>query len=385
MPEKMKVQCLEAFNTPYVLRTVDSPAAFTGCDLIIKVEAASYCHTDAVLAAGQMPPNPPEFPHIGCHEFAGQIISMPTYGLDSHFRPGDRVGVPGRSFHPCTKCYECMKGPSDETPDEDSLGYSPYCPHGKNLGISAPGGFREYAIVDHRQVVKIPDGMSSVETAPLMCAGLTIFQALRRACRDLKLPPQDVRVGIIGCGGGLGHLGLQFAAHMGFLKVVGVDNADAPLRLARQTIKKHELDPQVVRVVDARIDNAEMIKKELGAEFNDIESGDRGLDAVIILPENQKAFDYGMAMLRNHSICVVVAFPDKFQISPRDLIFRDITIVGSLTGTRKVLYEMLQFAARSNIRASIKTFPLEKLNELVEEYHKAEGGKLVIDMSLPAE
>lgn len=373
LPQLMKAQFLDAFNTPYALRSVPLPELTSPHDILIKVDAASYCHTDAVLAAGQMLPNPPSFPHIGCHEFAGTIVGLPPNSSSSSpsFRIGDRVGVPGRSFHPCGTCFECASGPTPEEPDADPPGYSVYCPRSHNNGLSGPGGFREYAVVDSRQVAPIPEGMSAVNTAALMCAGVTVYAALKRC--GLK-PGQ--RVGVMGCGGGLGHLGLQFAVNMG-LKVVGVDNADAPLQLARSIAEG-------ARIVDARAEKAADVVTQLGQEDGKQDRGDMGLDAVIVLPESQAAFDYGVALLRNHGKCVVVSFPEKgFHLSARDVVFRDISIVGSLVGSNKTLREMLQFAAEHNVKANMKTFPLSRLNDLVTEYNKGGGGKLAIDMALP--
>ncbi|KAK5633534.1 hypothetical protein RRF57_009248 [Xylaria bambusicola] len=283
----------------------------------------------------------------------------------------DRVGVPGRSYQPCGECFECAAGPAPETPDADPPGYSVYCSTALNNGISRDGGFREYAVVDSRQLSLIPDGLSAVDTAVLMCAGVTIYGALKRCA----LRPGQ-RIGIVGCGGGLGHLGLQFATEMG-LKVVGVDNADAPLKLARDLATP-------ARIVDARVESADEVVTKLGEEDGKRDRADMGLDSVIILPESQKAFDYGVGLLRNHGRCVLVSFPERgFHISARDVVFRDISIVGSLVGSNKTSREVLQFAAEHGVKAVLKTFSLAKLNDLVTEYHKGEGGKLVIDMSLP--
>ncbi|OIW29036.1 alcohol dehydrogenase-like protein [Coniochaeta ligniaria NRRL 30616] len=375
LPSEMKAQFLEAFNTPYVLRTVPLPVPTHPHDVLIKVDAASYCHTDAVLAAGLMPPNPPHFPHVGSHEFAGTVVALPPSSSSSSPSPwqvGDRVGVPGRSFHPCGACFECARGPSPQDPDADEPGYSVYCPRSLNNGISGPGGFREYAVVDGRQLAPVPDGMAAVDAAVLMCAGVTVYAALKR-CRLER----GQRVGVVGCGGGLGHLGMQFAVGMGF-RVTGVDAADAPLRLARSVVEGGK-----ARIVDARVDKAGDVVARMGEEDGKTDVGDMGLDAVIILPESQKAFDYGVGLLRNHGTCVVVSFPaEGFHFSARDVVFRDISIVGSLVGSNKLLREMLQFAARHGVRAKIKTFPLSGLNDLVSEYNKGEGGKLVVDMSL---
>ncbi|KAI0905056.1 alcohol dehydrogenase-like protein [Ustulina deusta] len=370
LPERMRAQFLDAFNTPYVLRSVPLPALDSQHDILIKVDAASYCHTDAVLAAGQMQPNPPRLPHVGCHEFAGTVVAL-SNDSSSTFGIGDRVGVPGRSFQPCGECFECAAGPTLEDPDADPPGYSVYCSKALNNGISRDGGFREYAVVDGRQLSPIPDNLSAVDTAVLMCAGVTIYNALQRCA----LQPGQ-RVGIVGCGGGLGHLGLQFATKMG-LKVVGVDNADAPLKVARDLATS-------ARIVDARVENADEIAVELGKEDGKKDRGDMGLDSVIILPESQKAFDYGVGLLRNHGKCVVVSFPERgFHVSARDIVFRDISIVGSLVGSNKTSRAVLRFAAEHEVKAVLKTFPLSRLNDLVAEYHKGEGGKLVIDMTLP--
>ncbi|KAI1420045.1 alcohol dehydrogenase-like protein [Xylaria sp. FL1777] len=370
LPESMRAQFLEAFNNPYVLRSVPLPALSSPHDVLIKVDAASYCHTDAVLSAGQMQPNPPSLPHVGCHEFAGTIVALPN-DSSSSFKIGDRVGVPGRSFHPCGECFECAAGPTQENPDADPPGYSVHCSKAMNNGISRDGGFREYAVVDSRQLSPIPNGLSAVDTAVFMCAGVTIYNALKRC----GLQPGQ-RVGIVGCGGGLGHLGLQFATKMGF-KVVGVDNADAPLKLAQDLATG-------ARIVDARVENADELAIELGGEDGKEDRGDMGLDSVIILPESQKAFDYGVGLLRNHGKCVVVSFPERgFHVSARDIVFRDISIVGSLVGSNKTSREVLEFAAEHGVKAVLKTFPLSRLNDLVVEYQKGEGGKLVIDMALP--
>ncbi|CZR54233.1 uncharacterized protein PAC_04116 [Phialocephala subalpina] len=368
LPKLMKAQFLDDFKKPYELRSVPLPSLTSPHDLLIKVDAASYCHTDAVLADGLMPPYPPSFPHVGCHEFAGTIVALPTSGLsNSSLKIGDRIGVPGRGFHPCESCFECL---SYHDPESDPPGFSVYCPKAKNHGISAVGGFQEYAVVDERQIAPIPEALNAIETAPLMCAGVTIYAAIKRC--GLK-PGQ--RLGILGAGGGLGHLGLQFATKMGF-KTYGMDNSEVALELARGL-------KTGATIVDVRTEEPEEVVRQIGEEDDKTVRGEMGLDAVIILPESQKAFDYGVNLLRNHGKCVVVSFPDKgFHFSAHAVVFRDISIIGSLVGSNKTLNEMLQFAAKHDVRAIVKKYPLSKLNELVEEYHKGGGGKLVIDLAM---
>lgn len=365
----MQAQVLEEYNRPYDFRSVPVPKPTAEYDVLVRVEASSYCHTDAVLASGQMKPNPPKFPHIGCHEFAGTVVEVsPRFSKTSpNVKVGDRVGVPGRAYGSCGKCLEC----ADEThPENDPAGFSMFCPQATSNGISKDGGFANYALVDARQISPLPGSMSAVDAAPLMCAGITIYAALKRC----QLSPGQ-RVGIIGCGGGLGHLGVQFANAMG-LRVTGVDAADGPLELATSVAG-------TARIVDARAEQASEVVEQMGTDDKRADRATMGLDAVIILPESQLAFDYGIQLLRNHGLCVVVSFPETpFALSARDLVFRDIRVVGTLLGSVRTIREMLEFAALHDIKAIKKTFPLAKLNDLVEEYHRGEGGKLVVDLSL---
>ncbi|KAK3710339.1 hypothetical protein LTR37_010405 [Vermiconidia calcicola] len=366
VPDQMKAQVLEAYNTPYTLKTLSTPQLRSENDILIKVDAAGYCHTDAVLAAGQMKPNPPNFPHIGSHELAGTVVAHPESpsAAAGSVPIGTRVGVPGRGYHVCGTCFECKSG------NEDDVGYSNRCPNGLSNGLSKNGGFAEYAVVDARQVAVLPDSMTAVTAAPLTCAGVTIYNALKR-CRLNS----GQRVGIIGAGGGLGNLGLQFADAMG-LRTTAVDAADGPLQVVKSLGTK-------ASIIDARATSAEDVVQQVGKEDKKTDRADMGLDAVIILPESQKSFEYGVELLRNHGLCVVVSFPENgFQVSARDLVFRDISVVGTLLGSRSTLQEMVAFAAEHNIKAVSRTYSLDKLNDLVDQYNKGEGGKLVVDMAL---
>lgn len=227
-----------------------------------------------------MKPNPPAFPHIGSHEFAGTVVAVPKTpsAAAKSYPGGTRVGVPGRGYHVCGTCFECRD------PNNDYEGFSNFCGKGLSNGLSKHGGF-EYAVVDARQVALLPDAMSAVDAAPLMCAGVTIYRALKR-CRLSS----GQRVGIVGAGGGLGHLGLQFAEAMG-LRITGVDAADGPLQLAKSLGTK-------ATIVDARSTPAGDVVKEIGKADGVQDPANMGLDAVIILPESQASFDYGCKLLK---------------------------------------------------------------------------------------
>jgi D-arabinose 1-dehydrogenase-like Zn-dependent alcohol dehydrogenase len=314
------------------------------------------------MAAVEQPP----FPHVGCHEYSGTVVGLPSKPAQTEFKIGDRIGVASRAYHPCGKCVECIE---EGTPLSDSKGYSVLCPHVKTVGIGMDGGWREYALVDSRQVTLIPAALTQVEAAPLMCAGFTIYSAIQKAGLS-----RGQRIGIVGCGGGLGHLGLQYATAMG-LKVYGIDNTDSALTLVRGL-----KNITGATIVDARTQTATEVIAPIAAEDGQNFPGQFGLDGVIILAESQKAFQYGIDLLKNHGKCVVVSFPQQgFHISSMDLVFRDIHFMGNLMGTNKQLRNMIRFSAEHGVKPLLKTFPLEKLNDLVDDYKTGHGGKLVID------
>lgn len=369
VPSRMKAWLLEKFKSPYALRKLPVPEIEDPHDVLVRVDAASYCHTDAVLGEGTM--HPPPLPHIGCHEFTGTVVAVAPEkekGATQFLKVDDRVAVPGRGYHVCGQCSEC-RNPSG--PDPDDPGYSVYCPYaGGGLGVGRPGGFQEYALVDSRQVALIPEGLTPVEVAPLMCAGLTIYSALRK-CRLER----GQRVGIIGCGGGLGHLGLQFATKMG-LKTTGVDVTPKALALAR------DLNTGAT-IVDAAVEKAEDVRRKMGEEDGRGHIAEMGLDAVLILPESQKSFDYGLDLVRNGGLVMVISFPPQgFHVPAGDLVFRRIRVEGSLIGSNRAMREMFDFCVENGVKAKIRTYPFQKLNELVEDYHSGVGGKLVLDMSI---
>ncbi|KAJ5805235.1 GroES-like protein [Penicillium riverlandense] len=378
LPPTMKAQVLKAYNEPYVFTDVPLPKITSPYDLLIKVEAASYCHTDTVCATGGFDGHanaPTQWPHIGCHEFAGTVadIHKPLAGSDSSvatFQIGTRVGVPGRAFHPCGRCYECQRETPNHGQPSDRKGYSVYCPKARNLGLSVPGGFAQYAVVDARQVAPLPAGMSAVDAAPLMCAGLTIYAALKNC--QLR---QGDRVAILGCGGGLGHLGIQFAEKMG-LKVVGVDTSVPAVALS-QRLATDSL------IVNATKTAADEVLQMIGNEDGIAEQGRLGVDATVILPESQAAFDYGIRLLKNWGTCVVVSFPTSgFTFSTQDIVFRHISIIGSLVGSNALLREMLAFANEHGVKCVSQSFALPRLNDLVARHHEGVEGKLIIDFSL---
>lgn len=362
----MKAQVIESFNTPYILKEVPTPQLEDKNDVLLKLHAAGLCHTDMMMCAGQCKPDPAKFPHINSHEIAGEIVAFadPSTPHAQRYSVGQRVIATGRPYRPCGKCFECL---DTSRPDHDE-GYSVVCPHCRLNGMSKDGGFAEYVVVDVRQLAAIPDNVRATDAAPLSCAGITIYGALKRA--QLQC---GQRVAIIGCGGGLGNLGLQLADAMG-LRTIGIDVADGPLQLARS------LGTSAI-ILDGRTIETEGLVRHLGKVDGHAEREEMGVEAAIILVEAQAGFDLGCNLLKNHGTCVVVSYAEKgFRLSSRDLVYRDIRIVGTILGSNKMLQEMMTLVAEHNIKPVTTVLAFEELNKLVEQYHGGKGGKYVIEM-----
>ncbi|KPI37727.1 Alcohol dehydrogenase [Cyphellophora attinorum] len=341
LPQTQRAQILHEFNQPYTYTPdhtlpISTPSDLKGHEILVRVAAASYCHTDHVFASGAMQP---QLPRIGSHEFAGTIhsfgpaLSSPEAQNELGLSVGQLVGVPGRAKGPCGSCEECRSGKSAG----DAQGYGVWCSKAGNLGLSVDGGWQEWCVVDGRQVAPVPttsegeSKMAAVDVAPLMCAGVTVWSALKRAGlkMDALSPNSDhsgrldnagLAIAILGAGGGLGHLGVQFASRLG-ATVIAADVGPSALALCREIASECAgySNAGRVHVVDSAATSAAQLKSQQPELFNaaqDALEDEIGAHASIILPEAQAAFNWGMAVLKNHARCVVVSFPKdgwKFQ------------------------------------------------------------------------
>lgn len=214
-------------------------------------------------------------PCTGSHEGAGTVVAI---GSDvKKFDIGDRV-MAGLLYHPCGTCRDCL-GPEN---------YSQYCPHGKGtLGVTTDGFFAEYARIDAAQATKMPDGVSFEIAAPMACAGCTVWRGVVLS----NLKPGEW-VAIVGSGGGLGHLGVQFAKALG-LKVVGVDARDEGLDLT----KKCGADA----IVDARSGH-EKVVEEVKRMTNE-----EGVPVTINVSDATDAMKTACAITRMHGTVIQIA------------------------------------------------------------------------------
>lgn len=306
--------------------------------MLVKVAVASLCHTDSMVVHGQFGHN---LPFTASHEGAGTVIALGTDVND--FAPGDRI-LCGLIYGLCGHCADCQ-GPEHERQ---------YCPAMQSLGCTMDGLFAEYVVVDAREASLLPANLSFQSAAPLACAGTTVWGGLQRA----GLQP-GAWVAIVGAGGGLGHLGVQFARALG-LRVIGIDARDEALALAQDCGADAVLDARRGKAVVAR-------------EVQEI-TGQTGADSVLVVSDHVTASALGAAVTKRHGVLVQIAQPADVVIPYSDIIFRDVRLRGSLTSSRGEAQKMLRLVADHAIK--VRTHPFVGLRAIPDMLRLARSGKM---------
>lgn len=245
------------------------------------------------------------------------------------------VGLP---LHPCGSCGDCL-GPENQTQ---------YCTRIEgHVGVQSHGCFAEYVRADAASTTKLPDDVSFMSAAPLACAGRTVWRSVLKSGLV-----SGQWICFVGSGGGLGHLGVQFAKALG-LKVIGVDARDEGLELT----KHYGADV----VVDAR-KGKEQVVKEVQAV-----TGGLGADSTVTLSDHKDAAAIACASTKMHGTMVQIAQPDKVTIPFAELIFRDIRIIGSLIASAEESKGMLDVIAKHGVTVTTEKFyGLDSIHDLVE-------------------
>jgi D-arabinose 1-dehydrogenase-like Zn-dependent alcohol dehydrogenase len=283
----------------------------------IKVQACGVCHSDSFTRMGAFPGI--QFPRVPGHEIIGIIDAV---GAEvPEWTPGQRVGVGWYGGH-CGHCRSCRRG--------DFI----TCANAQIPGVSYDGGYADYVIVPFEALALVPDELDAAEAAPLLCAGITTFIALRHS----GLGPGEV-VAILGIGG-LGHLGVQFAAKMG-CRTVAIARGTDKEALARQLGAHHYIDSNTQDVA------GELLK--LG--------GARVILATVTSAQAMSAAIGGLAV--DGRLVIVGATPEPVQASPLLLITGRRAIQGWPSGTSIDSEDTLAFSALTNVRPMIETMPLE--------------------------
>lgn len=287
----------------------------------IKVEACGICHSDALVKEGHWPGI--QYPRVPGHEIAGRIDSV---GPDvSLWKPGQRVGVGWHGGH-CFQCEPCRRG--------DFIN----CKYEQITAIHFDGGYQEYMIVPSEAVALIPEDLPADEAAPLLCAGITVYNALRNSgARAGNL------VAVQGIGG-LGHLGIQYARQMGF-RTVAIGRGADKKPLARKLGAHHYLDTNAAPP-------AEALQKLGGADL-----------ALATAPDSKSMSALIDGLAPNGTLMIVGAGFESLTVTPLQLIGGRKTIRGWASGTAKDSQDTLEFSAFSGVRPMIERYPLEQAAE----------------------
>jgi D-arabinose 1-dehydrogenase-like Zn-dependent alcohol dehydrogenase len=289
----------------------------------IQVRACGVCHSDSLVKEGAYPGI--EYPRVPGHEVAGVIDAMGP-GVTG-WQPGQRVGV-GWNGGYCGQCDPCRRGQFFA------------CVTGRVTGITHDGGYAEYMIAPTSAVARMPQGLEPVDAAPLMCAGLTTFNALRNS--DAR--PGDL-VAVLGLGG-LGHLGVQYAAKMGFHTVAIARGKDKePLA--------HKLGASAY--IDSQAQDPAAALLAMG--------GARAILATVTSGEAMSAVQGGLAV---NGTLLVLGAAHALQIAPVWLLAGCRSVKGWYSGTSIDTQDTLAFSARSGVSPMNETFPLTRAAEAYE-------------------
>ena len=296
----------------------------------IKVQACGVCHSDVFTKEGLWPGI--EFPRVPGHEVAGLIDEVGA-GV-SAWKKGQRVGVGWHGGQDNT-CRSCRRGDFRN------------CENAKIPGISYDGGYQQYMLAPVEALAAIPESLSDVEAAPLLCAGITTYNALRHSGAQ----PGDL-VAVQGIGG-LGHLGIQFANKFGY-KVAAIGRGPENATLAKKLGANVYID-------SAATNAAEALTKMGGAQV-----------ILATAPSSKAMSELIDGLGPNGKLVVVGATFDPIEVTPAQLITGSRTIQGWAAGTPADSEDTLHFAELSGVRPMIETYPLEKA---AEAYDRMMSGK----------
>lgn len=336
----MKAAVVNEFKKALEIKEVERPKLEEG-EVLVKIRACGVCHTDLHAAHGDWPVKP-KLPLIPGHEGVGIVVEV-AKGVKS-IKVGDRVGIPWL-YSACGECEYCLTG-------QETL-----CPHQLNGGYSVDGGYAEYCKAPADYVAKIPDNLDPVEVAPILCAGVTTYKALK-----VSGARPGEWVAIYGIGG-LGHIALQYAKAMG-LNVVAVDISDEKSKLAK------DLGADIA-INGLKEDPVKAIHDQVG-----------GVHAAISVAVNKKAFEQAYQSVKRGGTLVVVGLPNAdLPIPIFDTVLNGVSVKGSIVGTRKDMQEALDFAARGKVRPIVETAELEEINEVFERMEKGKiNGRIVLKL-----
>ncbi|GIT81783.1 zinc-dependent alcohol dehydrogenase [Leifsonia sp. LS1] len=322
----MHAAVVTRFHEPLTIEERAIPSPGPG-QILVRLETCGLCHTDIHAINGDWPVKP-QLPFVPGHEGVG-IVERLGAGVTSR-TIGQRVALPWLG-HACGECRYCIDG-------RENL-----CERQYNTGYAVDGGYAEYAVADARFAAPVPDGVDPLDAAPLTCAGVTTYAAVKAA----RVVPGE-RVAVFGVGG-LGHLAVQYARLVG-AQVVAVDVTEEKLELAVDLGADH-----VVNAAD--VDPAQAIR-HLG-----------GADVAVVLAVAPGVVEQAFASLNRGGRLVLVSLPagGELTVPVFDTVLKGISIIGSIVGTRQDLAEVFALHAAGRTRVVAERRDIAGVNDAVHE------------------
>lgn len=355
LPKKYKAA---VYDKPGSISTkieeLDMPEPGAG-EVLINLTHSGVCHSDmgVMMNAWSILPFPTQAGQVGGHEGVGKIVKMGPGTDNSPVKVGDRVGIKWMAGI-CEACEACRAGMDAN------------CFSGKISGYYTPGTFQQYVLSPANYVTPIPDGLDSAAAAPLLCAGVTVYSALRKTNAE-----SGQWVIIMGAGGGLGHLACQFSARGIGHRVIGIDHSSKK-EIALESGAEHFIP----------VDGTENMVEAVHQLTNGL-----GAHAVVVCTANNAAYAQSTTLLRfgGRVVCVGIPEGDPVPIQSAGaglLVGKALQIVGSAVGSRKEAIETMDFAARGIVKTHFRVEKMEKLTQVFQEMHDQKlQGRVVLDLS----
>ena len=301
------------------------PRALQPNDVEIRITASGVCHSDLHQILQEWGPNEAKRPIVPGHEIVGYVVRA---GPQATHKVGDRVAV-GTGVGSCGQCEECSKGDESYCPEWVDT----YMGVHKATGTRTHGGYADRVVVDSKFVFAVPPALPSTTAAPLMCAGITVYQPLKRHFKE------NAAVGVVGIGG-LGHLALQFARALGYKRIVALTTS----KDKGEASKKFGAQEYIV----------------LSAE-DDIKKHARSLDVMLVTASGDLNWKDLASLMKVAGMMCMVGLPAsrEVRLPISSYIMKRLEFSGSLTGGTAMTPEMLQVAALHKVRVAVELYPLE--------------------------
>lgn len=340
----MKAAIIKEWGKPLSIEEVPIPKPKTG-EILVKISTTGVCHTDIHQWRGDWPIIRNLMEKHGVkilgHEGVG-VVEEVGPGV-TRFNKGDRVGVPWMNYW-CGSCEYCLTG------------YPHWCPYARYTSVHVNGTYAEYATISERAAPRIPREISDEEAAPLLCAGVTAYGAVRKLITEARIPPGKP-IAIIGAAGGLGHYAVQIAKVFGYV-VIGIDIGEERVKFVEKLGADYAIDAK---------DAQKFINEKFG-----------GVYASLVFTPRVSGYEIGIRILRNLGALIAIGIPniaEVLQIHPLTLVGMGIRLFGSSVGVTHEFEELFELVATKKVRSYISQIrPLSEINEI---FKAVEEGKVV--------